>query len=93
MDDNIAFNRLFDRLDDLQKQIDEIFEKQSELQTKFDSHLLVTKELNQYKREQRQEWILDQKIQDDKQNNKFKRIIAVTSVIITTLSIMLAFVI
>lgn len=87
MDDEVAFQRLFERIDDLQAQIKKICDAQAELQSKFDSHLLVAKELNQYKNEQRQLFIIEEKIKTDAKNSKWKRAVGTITLVITTISL------
>jgi hypothetical protein len=87
MDNDKAFERLFARIDALQDQIQKLCDEQKELKGQFNTHLLIAKELNQYKSEQKQIFLAEEELRRELRNTKWKRAVGIITLVLSILSV------
>lgn len=92
MEDSQAFQRLFEKIDDLQKQIKVLCDQQTKLKSSFDSHLLIAKEIKQYKQEQEDIYLNKRDIQREKDSLRMRKVFGVTGVLIAIITSVATFV-
>jgi|FLOH01.1.fsa_nt_gi ribosomal protein L35 len=92
MEDAQAFQRLFEKIDDLQKQIKVLCDQQTKLKSSFDSHLLIAKEIKQYKQEQEDIYLNKRDIQREKDSLRMRKVFGVTGVLIAIITSVATFV-
>ena len=90
MEDDIAFKRIFERIDDIQEQINKLVESQAGISGKFDTHLLVGKELTRYKKEQEQILAGHKAVKRETSLIKFRKIVSILGVIVATAGVVIA---